>query len=114
MNQAKRDRYRAALTALLPDLRDEMRHRVRELPEELHAPGDHWQEPTELFDSELETEHVQEQLYRQVAAALRRLDAGTFGRCLDCGRPIPELRLDAAPYTEFCVECERRHEAAAP
>jgi RNA polymerase-binding protein DksA len=114
MNQAKRDKYRTALTALLSDLRDEMRHRVQELPEELHAPGDLWHEPTELFDSELETEHVQEKLYRQVAAALRRLDAGTFGRCLDCERPISEQRLDALPYTEFCLECERRHEGAAP
>ena len=40
----------------------------------------------------------------EVAAALGRLDEGTYGRCEACGRPIPAERLDALPATRFCVE----------
>jgi RNA polymerase-binding protein DksA len=111
MRQAKLDKYRAVLAAMHPDLRDEIQHRVEVLPEELRAPGDDWREPSELFDSEMETERVDETLFGQVAAALERLDAGTFGKCLDCGRAIPEARLDAVPYTAYCIDCERNHEA---
>ena len=42
-----------------------------------------------------------------VNAALARLDAGTFGRCLRCGKPIAPDRLDALPWAEYCIECAR-------
>ncbi|MBY0228995.1 MAG: TraR/DksA C4-type zinc finger protein, partial [Gemmataceae bacterium] len=38
-------------------------------------------------------------------AALARLDAGTFGRCEECGGTIPQGRLDALPYVRYCVAC---------
>jgi len=47
-----------------------------------------------------------------VEQALSRLERGTYGTCLGCGRPIPEERLEAVPWTGFCVECERRLERA--
>jgi len=38
--------------------------------------------------------------------ALKRVDEDEdFGLCIDCGDPIPMLRLQAMPETEFCVEC---------
>lgn len=43
----------------------------------------------------------------EVAAALARLDRGTFGACEACGDPIPEVRLDARPYAATCVACAR-------
>jgi RNA polymerase-binding transcription factor DksA len=52
----------------------------------------------------------QEQVLRQIAAALERLDAGTFGRCERCRRPIPEGRLDAIPYASRCASCEEKAE----
>ncbi|WP_420362913.1 TraR/DksA C4-type zinc finger protein [Curtobacterium aetherium] len=39
----------------------------------------------------------------QVDAALRRLDAGTYGRCAVGGEPIPEARLAAVPWAATCV-----------
>jgi DnaK suppressor protein len=42
----------------------------------------------------------------QVQAALARLDAGTYGRCLRCGRDIPEDRLEALPWAANCIECQ--------
>jgi DnaK suppressor protein len=42
-----------------------------------------------------------------VDAALARLDAGTFGRCLRCGKPIAPERLEALPWAEHCIDCAR-------
>ena len=41
-----------------------------------------------------------------VDAALARLDAGTFGTCLRCGRPIPTARLEALPWAAHCIDCQ--------
>ena len=39
--------------------------------------------------------------------ALARLDAGTFGACVRCGRPIAPARLDALPWAAYCIDCQR-------
>ncbi len=41
-----------------------------------------------------------------VDAALARLDAGTFGACLRCGRPIAVGRLEALPWAAHCIDCQ--------
>ena len=40
-------------------------------------------------------------------AALARLDDGTFGTCIRCGRPIAPERLDALPWAAHCIDCQR-------
>jgi DnaK suppressor protein len=42
-----------------------------------------------------------------VDAALRRLDEGTYGRCTRCGRPVAAERLEAIPWAELCIDCQR-------
>jgi RNA polymerase-binding protein DksA len=42
-----------------------------------------------------------------VEAALRRLDEGTYGRCTNCGKPIAAERLEAIPWAEHCIDCQR-------
>ena len=39
--------------------------------------------------------------------ALARIANGTFGVCLDCGRPIAPGRLEALPWAARCIECQR-------
>ncbi|MDQ0144263.1 TraR/DksA family transcriptional regulator [Pseudarthrobacter niigatensis] len=39
----------------------------------------------------------------QIEAALDRLAAGTYGTCAVCGEPIAEGRLEARPWTPFCI-----------
>ncbi|GGE99151.1 TraR/DksA family transcriptional regulator [Mycetocola zhadangensis] len=41
----------------------------------------------------------------QIRSALGRLDAGTYGRCVSCGDPIPAARLEAVPHAAACVKC---------
>ena len=45
-------------------------------------------------------------------AALARLDAGTYGVCAGCGRPIAAERLAAHPATTRCVACAQESAAA--
>ena len=47
----------------------------------------------------------------QVVAALGRLDAGTYGRCVDCGTELPEERLEARPEAARCVRDQARVES---
>jgi DnaK suppressor protein len=48
-----------------------------------------------------------------VVAALQRLDEGTYGTCVDCGKPIPQVRLEVRPEAARCVEDQAKAEAAA-
>jgi RNA polymerase-binding transcription factor DksA len=48
-----------------------------------------------------------------VAAALDRIDAGTFGRCEQCGKDIPQERLTALPYVSLCITCAQEAEKEA-
>jgi DnaK suppressor protein len=45
---------------------------------------------------------------RAVQQALERLNAGTYGVCLECGEPIPRERLRAVPEATTCVRCVTR------
>ena len=48
-----------------------------------------------------------EQHLAAVDAALARLDDGTYGTCVRCGRPIAPERLDALPWAAHCIDCQR-------
>ena len=59
-----------------------------------------------------EAEHNTEVL-QQVRDALGRVADGTFGRCIVDGGPIEEPRLEAVPWTPYCLKHAQRLEAAA-
>jgi len=41
----------------------------------------------------------------KIDAALRRIDDGEYGYCLECGEEIAEKRLEIAPAVALCVRC---------
>jgi len=45
-------------------------------------------------------------LLRQVKAALRRIQNGTFGTCVDCEETISPKRLTAVPWATRCIKCQ--------
>ena len=47
----------------------------------------------------------------EAQAALARLDAGTFGVCVDCGEKIAEARLEYRPEASRCLPCQEKAEA---
>jgi DnaK suppressor protein len=49
-------------------------------------------------------------LLTEVEQALERLDNGTYGKCVVCGEPIPERRLQALPWAARCIKDEEQLE----
>jgi DnaK suppressor protein len=45
-----------------------------------------------------------------VGDALKRMDAGSYGQCGNCGNTIGERRLQAVPWTSFCIDCQELQE----
>ncbi|GCE07537.1 TraR/DksA family transcriptional regulator [Dictyobacter aurantiacus] len=46
----------------------------------------------------------------EVNTALKRIEDGTYGRCVDCGKEIPPKRLEAIPWAQRCIEDEEKHD----
>src|ERR1700693_2712407 len=52
-------------------------------------------------------------LLRNVRLALGRMTDGSYGTCLHCDEEIKPKRLDAVPWTPYCIRCQEaadRHE----
>ena len=47
-----------------------------------------------------------ENLLRAINGALDQIDAGTFGECRNCGQEIGLKRLEAIPWTRYCITCQ--------
>lgn len=50
------------------------------------------------------------EMIARIDEALRRVDAGRYGRCVECGDAIGAPRLNALPFATRCVGCERDRE----
>lgn len=107
LSAAEIDLYRARLRAAearlggaVTALEDEARHPTA-------SPLDTAAEATALALLRSEGESLTE-----VAAALDRIDRGTFGRCEGCGKAVSKARLDALPHARFCIACARAGAAA--
>ena len=120
MSAIDTDRFRTLL--------EEERGRVKAAIDNIHAehPGSMSEESgedavydnhladtaTETYDRELDytLEENSEHVLSEIEAALRRIEEGTYGRCTNCGRQIPEERLEARPYATLCIDCQRQRE----
>ena len=67
---------------------------------------------TEAFEQEMSTSLLTNGRLMQieVADALDRIENGTFGKCQQCGEDIGAGRLQAVPYTRYCVNCPQNAE----
>jgi DnaK suppressor protein len=61
----------------------------------------------------LEEESLASRTLSEVRDALRRIEAGTYGKCSACGRPIEAARLEAVPWARYCLEDQKKQDQAA-
>jgi DnaK suppressor protein len=61
----------------------------------------------ELLFSQGTNGHVQ---ITRIRAALQRIADGTFGECQHCGKMIGIKRLEALPWTPYCIDCQEKIE----
>jgi DnaK suppressor protein len=100
-------------TAARNALETERARLLAELGEAIEAPGQmtygsQAAAASQVFEQQRDLalrDHASQQL-ALVDAALERLDAGTFGTCLRCGRPIAPERLEALPWAAHCIQCQ--------
>ena len=67
---------------------------------------------SKLFEREheLALSNNTRELLEQTEHALARIEAGTYGVCESCGKPIGKARLQAFPRATLCVTCKQRQE----
>ena len=67
---------------------------------------------TATLDREIDytLEENSEHVLSAIDAALQRIEQGTYGTCLNCGKPIAEDRLAAIPWATHCIDCKRLEE----
>jgi DnaK suppressor protein len=50
------------------------------------------------------------QVLADIDSALKRIDDGSYGTCVNCDQEIPMPRLEAYPAASLCIDCKRRAE----
>jgi len=108
---------RTELVTQLAELKAEYEHAIAELNDMQNfardgAGDDQADTGTKTFEreQELSIAHNRLDLLTQVERAIERINAGTYGICEGCGKPIAKARLQAFPGATLCVECKQREE----
>lgn len=111
------DRFRRRLLALEQELsaRIERENAIArdEVPRDVIEAGDRGI-IDELKDEAIVEGNIDVATLAQVREALKRIEDGTFGRCVVDGEPIDEKRLEAIPWTPYCLRHQQELEAATP
>lgn len=109
---------RQALRARRRVLVDQIHHQIRDVRSEATETCHQSNNPDE--PSELESTgdvafaliQLKSQVLDRINAALKRIDEGTYGNCIDCEGAISPVRLRAVPFATRCLACEDRREQA--
>jgi RNA polymerase-binding protein DksA len=97
----------------LATLRDEHRGSLDEEVEEIGASDNHLAETaTATLGREIDYTLGENsgQVLAAIDSALKRIDEGTYGKCVSCGDLIRYERLEATPWVSLCIDCKRKAE----
>ena len=83
--------------------------RYAALADQVHDTKDHAIAQSLVETGNAERQRDAEEL-QDIDAALERMRAGSYGRCVVCGVVIPAARLDAYPTAKRCLACQSEHE----
>jgi DnaK suppressor protein len=88
-------------------------YKAKEMPMQVQDPGDHAQS---LFQETLNISLQDTELgeYNMIRQALKMIDEGTYGICMDCEQPISEKRLKSYPNATRCLVCQELLEEQLP
>ena len=100
---ADREATEALIARLIDDLDSFTDARKDGATDDEHDP----EGPTLAFERSQSTAILDQtrQHFAQIESAMLRLDEGTFGVCVTCGKDIPFARLEVRPYSTQCVAC---------
>ena len=105
---------RARVQGTIKHLHDDHDESLAEETDELSTANDNHMADmaSATLDREIDysLEENAEDILEEIEDALKRLDAGTFGTCTNCGRQSAEERLEARPWAALCIDCARNAE----
>ena len=110
----------------IPHLKTRLTAKQRELQEDISRLGNEARASAatgvrdtmdDAVSSEAASESLQEgalasQTLLRVQDALQRIDAGSYGTCFTCGRPIEGARLEAIPWALYCLDDQQKQDQA--
>jgi DnaK suppressor protein len=112
MSKEQLDHFRRILGIWKQDLMQEVDRTMLHMKDEaanFPDPNDRATQESE-FSLELRTRDRERKLIRKIDEALKRLEDGTYGYCLETGEPIGVKRLEARPVATLSVEAQERRE----
>jgi DnaK suppressor protein len=100
---ARRDALRKALNGDMEGFREFAK---------LDVVGDNVDAAVDTANDEISSQlvEIESRELGQIEHALKRIVEGVYGRCEYCGGKIAEARLNALPYTNSCIDCQRENE----
>ena len=112
MNREQLDHFRLILNAWKRDLMEEVDRTVNHMKDEaanFPDPNDRATQEEE-FSLELRTRDRERKLIRKIDEALKRIEDGSYGYCLETGEEIGVKRLEARPVATLSLEAQERRE----
>jgi DnaK suppressor protein len=112
MSKEQLEHFRTILTNWKQDLMMEVDRTVSHMKDEaanFPDPNDRATQEEE-FSLELRTRDRERKLIRKIDEALKRIEDGSYGYCLETGEPIGVKRLEARPVATLSVEAQERRE----
>ena len=97
------------LRAILLQKKEEMEARLNRITTNVRRglDSDSEERATQLEDSDVVDalgNEARNEIER-ISAALRRMDSGEYGLCMECGGPVGDSRISAYPYALECIDC---------
>jgi len=119
MTKAEIDNYRQLLQALHQRLNGDVSHLADEALRKAGGEASGSLSNTPIHMADLGTDNFEQEFtlglleneeksLEEITAALQRIDTNLFGVCEECKKPIPKARLQALPFTRYCVVCARK------
>ena len=112
MNKEQLQHFREILNGWKRDLMEEVDRTVSHMKDEaanFPDPNDRATQEEE-FSLELRTRDRERKLIRKIDEALKRVEDGSFGYCLETGEEIGVKRLEARPVATLTIEAQERRE----
>ena len=112
MNKEQTEHFRLILNTWKRDLMNEVDRTVLHMKDEaanFPDPNDRATQESE-FSLELRTRDRERKLIRKIDEAIKRIEDGTYGYCIETGEEIGIKRLEARPVATLCVEAQERRE----
>ena len=112
MNKEQLEHFRQILSTWKRDLMQEVDRTVLHMKDEaanFPDPNDRATQESE-FSLELRTRDRERKLIRKIEEAIKRIEDGNYGYCVETGEEIGIKRLEARPVATMCVEAQERRE----